>query len=232
VFSKIGDSATVNVHAFHPIGWGEVELYQYDYLMPVIEYFSFARARDANSFAAHSLAAGSGWTTLNALRLSSTNEDGVTYCRLAEAPLLCEYRVARPSIALIMLGTNDVVELSGAAYRRNMRFIIRSSIEQGIIPVLSTLPVRIGYETEVTEFNEIIKSLSAEFEVPLWDYGLAMESLPNHGLAEDGIHPSAPPEDSHDAAKFSPENLQYGYTLRNLTALHVLDTLWREVLFD
>jgi hypothetical protein len=42
------------------------------------------------------------------------------------------------------------------------------------------------------------------------------------------VHPSSPP--NGNAADFSAENLQYGYTVRNLGALHILDILWREVI--
>jgi hypothetical protein len=45
-------------------------------------------------------------------------------------------------------------------------------------------------------------------------------------MGPDGVHPSWAP----NAADFTPENLQYGSTVRNLTALMVLDALWRQVM--
>jgi hypothetical protein len=54
--------------------------------------------------------------------------------------------------------------------------------------------------------------------------------LPDAGLSEDGLHPSAPPNPSVNGANFTGDNLRYGYVMRNLTALQVLDTLRREVL--
>lgn len=50
----------------------------------------------------------------------------------------------------------------------------------------------------------------------------------------DGIHPSAPglaPDDYGAAADLSPENLTYGYTVRNLTALQALDAVWRGAMY-
>jgi hypothetical protein len=231
VFSKVGDSATVDSHALYPIGWGAYILYEYDYLLPVIRYFSFARARDANSFANHSLSAGNGWTTADVFNPPITNIDYLENCRVAEAPLLCEYRVVNPSIALIMLGTNDVVELTSQTSEAYLRLILDLSIERGIVPVLSTIPIRIGYEQQVADFNHLVKKLSAEYSIPLWDFGQAMRFLPHAGLSEDGVHPSSPPGPSRYAADFSAENLQYGYVLKNISALHVLDRLWREVIF-
>ena len=55
-----------------------------------------------------------------------------------------------------------------------------------------------------------------------------METIPNQGLSSDGLHPSLPPDGA--PGRFSTDNLQYGYTVRNLTALQTLDVIWRLVL--
>lgn len=227
VFSKIGDSLTVATYVLYPIGWGTYSLHQFAHLEPVIQYFSAIDARNGNSFANISLAADNGWTTRSAL---DPNLADPTLCLPGEAPILCEYRIVRPATALILLGTNDVAELPLESYERNMRRIITISIDRGIIPVISTLPERRGYAPQISEFNEAIRALAHEFGIPLWDYSLRMRNLPNGGLSADGVHPSWPPGDFSAAADFSPQNLQYGYTVRNLTALQMLDQLWREVL--
>ena len=46
-------------------------------------------------------------------------------------------------------------------------------------------------------------------------------------LGPDGIHPSAAP----NCADLTPDNLQFGYTGRNLTALQALDALWHLELY-
>jgi hypothetical protein len=38
-----------------------------------------------------------------------------------------------------------------------------------------------------------------------------------------------PPDKATTA--FTPENLKYGYTVRNLTALQALDAIWRLVIY-
>ncbi|MBC8170989.1 MAG: hypothetical protein H7X77_04940, partial [Anaerolineae bacterium] len=100
----------------------------------------------------------------------------------------------------------------------------------GIIPVLSTIPVRVGYEEKVNQFNGIIRATAAANGIPLWDYAGAMAGLPNSGLSGDGLHPSTSSAGYQGAADFNGENLQYGYVIRNLTMLQVLDALWRQVL--
>lgn len=68
--------------------------------------------------------------------------------------------------------------------------IIKASIESGIIPIVSTIPVRIGYEEkQVITFNEALVKVAQRYRVPLWDFGAAMEGLPKGGLAPDGVHP-------------------------------------------
>jgi hypothetical protein len=71
--------------------------------------------------------------------------------------------------------------------------------------------------------------MARQFEIPLWDYWHALQTLPNQGISADGIHPSAPPDGF--TGRFTPANLQYGYTIRNLTALQALNTVWRSVMY-
>src|SRR6185369_3208900 len=142
-----------------------------------------------------------------------------------ESALACEYRVVKPAYALIMFGTNDVAHLTVKTYAYNMGLIVKTSIADGIIPIISTIPVRIGYEQQVTDFNEALVKVARRYNVPLWEFGSAMQSLPDKGLSPDGTHPSIPPRGYKGAADFRPNNLYYGYVIRNLTALQMLDAV-------
>ncbi len=227
VFSKVGDSITVADDFLDPIGRGIYNLADYAGLQTTITYFSAQTARNQNSFANTSLAAGSGWTTATVLdpAFASPSE-----CQQGEAPLVCEYRTTRPAVALIMLGSNDVRMLDAATYRANLERITRTTADMGIIPVLSTIPPYIGYEEQVGQFNAIIRETARSFGAPLWDYYGAMSALPNSGLSGDGLHPSRSPRGYEGAADFSGDNLGYGYVARNLTALQVLEALRTQVL--
>jgi len=44
------------------------------------------------------------------------------------------------------------------------------------------------------------------------------------------LHPSVNPA-TGEAGIFTPGELRYGYNMRNLTALQVLDAIWRNVLY-
>jgi lysophospholipase L1-like esterase len=136
----------------------------------------------------------------------------------------------KPSIALIMLGTNDVHYTPAAQYEADMRLIIQISIDHGVIPVVSTIPPlhkdwAVG---RVEALNGIIVSLAREYDIPLWDYYSALQGLPNDGLTSDGVHPSVY---SGHAADFAPDYMQAGYTVRNLLALQALDAVWRAAVY-
>lgn len=228
VFSKVGDSITASNLFLDPIGNGAYNLYDYEYLRPVISFFSRTSLRDHFSFANTSLAARGGWTTFDVL---DPRRSVAGLCNTDESPLVCEYRVNRPAVALIMLGTNDAAIVTSAEFRDNMSRIVQTSIDMGVIPVISTIPDQpnTAQAGRVREFNDIIREIARTYDVPLWDYWLALQGLPNLGVSSDNIHPSYDFATSA-TAYFSPTDLRYGYNVRNLTALMVLHAIWQEVL--
>ena len=78
-------------------------------------------------------------------------------------------------------------------YRANLSRIVELTEAQGIIPILSTIPLRDGFEERVQEFNQIVVEVAQEHAIPLLDYGAAMLPLGAGGLDLDGAHPSVPP---------------------------------------
>lgn len=227
VFSKVGDSITAEEVMFRPFGYDRYTLGSYAYLQPTLDFYRNSSARTDNSFNNASLAARGGWTTASVL---DPNLADRTVCEPGETPLACEYRLTRPAVALIMFGSNDVIWLQPDQYAYNLRAIVNITRDAGIIPVLSTIPPRRGYEDRTTFFNQLIRQIAAESGSSLWDYGAAMHTLPNDGLSQDGLHPSIPPEGFAQSANFTGDYLQYGYVLRNLTALHVLHRIRTEVI--
>lgn len=223
VFVKVGDSITVSASFLHPVGDGNYNLGEYTNLQPVITAFSATRLRTGNSFNNRSVAAGVGWSAFAALSTSYT--DGAQ-CNRGETPLVCEYRLNKPSIALIMYGTNDVGYRSREEYRADLERIIEVSESMGVIPVLSTIPNRPDTPGQVQAFNQTVAELTASHQLPLWDYYAATINLPGYGLTGDQVHPSSSPGSQAD---FRPENLRYGYVMRNLTALQMLDSVWKQM---
>jgi hypothetical protein len=224
VFAKVGDSITAAPNVFFPIGEGNFELGAFSHLNPVIQYYSTGQTRVGNSFSNESLAAAIGWSAPVMFMPRYAN---TSYCAEGETPLACEYRINMPSIALIMFGTNDVAHFDRSSYYYHMERIIVATIELGIIPIVSTIPQREGYEGAADEFNEVIVSLTNHYQIPIWDYAAAMANLPDFGLGPDGVHPSIPPHGVEDSAYFDTSHLLYGYNIRNLTGLMILDSVWQ-----
>lgn len=227
VFAKVGDSITYAGYFLDPIGDGVYTLGEFGYLQGVIDYYRVTPARDENSFKQDSVAAQIGWS---AHVLQNPEYADAFLCQAGETPLECEYRLTKPAVALIMLGTNDVGFVDPYAYRLNMEWIVTTSMDYGVIPVISTIPNRPDVAERVVVFNNLLREIAQKYQVPLWDYNAILADLPNSGLAHDNIHPMPAAAGYVGLANFTGENLRVGYVLRNLTALAVLDSIWRQVI--
>lgn len=239
VFSKIGDSITATMSFLAaPFGCPEYTLGGHTELQPVIDRFSsylFPPGTTdvwcgvSNSFSRVSLCAESGWTASSAL------EAGV--CAGPASRLQCELAAARPSVALIMYGTNDLVWDDTATYRAHMEQIVDQCVAAGVIPVLSTIPPRLdsaAYDATTVAYNAALADVARDRQVPLWNYRLALEGpeMVNRGMSADGIHPNLYGEcaPACDSGNFTAEGLRYGFNQRNFTALRVLDKIVRVVM--
>jgi hypothetical protein len=143
----------------------------------------------------------------------------IQQCKLKETPLACEYRVHKPSLVFIMLGTNDVYHLD--VFESNLRTIIRYSLDQGVVPILSTKADNLEGDGRV---NALVTRLAREYNLPLWNFWLAIQPLPNRGLQPDGVHITWKPNRFDD-----PVAMTYGWPVRNLTALQTLNAVWEAV---
>jgi hypothetical protein len=215
VFSKIGDSITANGMFLVPFGTGDYSLGGYGFLQEVIDFYSRETARTANSFANDSLAARTSWRAEHVLDPAKARPP----CAPGESPLACEFRIVRPAVAVIMLGTNDAMAPAGN-FRETMRRIVVFALDRGIIPILTTIPELRG--KDVGPYNAAIRGLAVEWEIPWIDLHAALAALPNQGLGPDGIHLSWV-----EPAVFEPKYLQHGMTMRNLLTLQALDAVWR-----
>lgn len=225
-FSKVGDSITVNKAFLQPFADGVYMLGEdYGYLQPAIDFFGPTPEIPTSSFGGVSLAAGVGWTTRDLLGRANDPR-----CGASETRIICEYRINRPASALIMIGTNDAASLRVDQYDANLRRLVEVSLNMGVIPILSTLPPQPERDSIIDQYNLVIVQIADDYDVPLMNYWLVMQGLPGRGLTTDGIHPNAP-AGSANTTIFTLDNLQYGYTVRNLMALHSLYYLLTEIIY-
>ncbi|HYN87208.1 MAG TPA: GDSL-type esterase/lipase family protein [Ardenticatenaceae bacterium] len=245
VFAKVGASATQASAFLRYIACGQANLDSHDELSATIAFFgstTFAHETAGvpcgvtNSFSRDSLSAVSGWSADRALRPFSHPPAG---CLPGDGPLRCELRLTRPSIALIMYGTNDLERYNNLDYyRANLTRIVTETIAMGVIPVLSTIPPRLDdpvLGARVATHNQVVVEVARAQRIPLWNYWRALQGpeMVNQGIGLDGIHPNQYPGCGSlycQPVNFTIRGLRFGYNQRNLTALQVLDKLRRIVI--
>ncbi|MBW8010929.1 MAG: hypothetical protein FVQ83_06770 [Chloroflexi bacterium] len=208
-FSKVGDCGGTPSWFLGNFDDGEeyYSLGDYQELVAVIEYFT-------GSFDRQSMAVSPGY---NASTVFSPIWANPEFCESGEGPLECEYRIHNPSVALIMLGTNDFTRAEG--FEDSMRRIIEFSIEQGVLPIISSKADNLEGDGSI---NRTLYKLALEYELPFWNFWAVLQDLPDEGLQEDGAHLTF-------AGNFfdDPVRMLSGWPWRNLTALQALDAVGR-----
>jgi hypothetical protein len=214
VFARIGDCASA-APAFLVGFDGNYNLGDYASLQPAIDYFK-------GSFKRPSLAAKAGLNSAGLLTTLWTGEQ----CLKNETLLDCQYRLDRPSFALIAIGTNEAyyVKVNPGSFEHNMRLILDDTISQGIVPVLGTKADDVEGDGSI---NATIARLALEYELPLWNFWLAAQPLPDHGMVEPEHLSSVSYSNFTDFT--IPNSLEYGMQVRNLTALQMLNFLRQQL---
>jgi hypothetical protein len=153
-FSKIGDSIVEHPHYMVKFDTPDYNLGQYAYLQDVLNYYRGSFGRDSLSVrrGLHS------WSWNNPTWADKAQ------CLPEEGPIACEYRVHRPSISFIVLGSNDV----GVPdyFRKSMEGLVQFTIEQGVIPVIVTKADR--HEGPDNINNIILRGTAAKFNGLCW----------------------------------------------------------------
>ncbi len=182
---------------------------EYAYLQGVIDHFT-------GSFGRVSYAASDGFTSSSVLSPMWAHPD---YCQSGETPLVCEIRIHRPSIAFVVIGTDEYHHRE--LYEGQMRRILDYLIEGGVVPILYTKATNLEGDWSI---NAAAARLAYEYDLPIWNFWRAVQPLPAHGLDPDGTHIS-----SGYNLFDNPEAMSNGWPWRNLTALQALDAVWRVV---
>ena len=227
VFSKVGDSLSDTPNFLRGLG-GSYNLRGYGSLLPMIQFFSSGNALGGNPFVSGSISARASWGEVSVLDPGSADPGR---CNGGETPVACEMRVVKPAVVIIMIGTNDSPAFPPDVFGGRLRQIVETCIQANVVPILSTLPPRAQYNDNIIAYNQVITSMANSYGIPLTDLYSALVNLPDHGYGSDGIHLSVPPGGASATVDFTPENLQYGSTMRNLTVLQILDSVWKNVLY-
>ncbi len=206
-FSKAGDCETSTEYFLAPFDMSErgYRLGEYSSLETVILKYE-------GSFERRSLAAKSSFSVAHAL---SPVWADASLCKSGESPIVCEIRIHRPSIILVMFGTNDVNTSSRGQFEINLKRFLDITIANNVVPVLVTKADNLEGDGSI---NAIIASVAYEYQIPLLNLWRAMHEIPDSGLQPDQVHLTY-------AQPFfdSPENMQKGWPVRNFTTLQMLE---------
>lgn len=223
VFMKVGASSTVSRSTLFCFAEGPVDLGEQEELALTLQHFLAGDAAGTTPFDRESEAAEVGRSAAWAIAGDPS-------------PVDVERAALEPSLALVHYGTNDMgggatFESALVAFQRNMTTLVDGLLEVGVVPVIFGVTRR-GDDDEanrwVSAFNAASRGVAQREQVPFVDLHHAIDPLPGHGLAGDGLH-----LESYEggACVLDAEGLQHGYNVRNLVALEVLDRA-REVLMD
>ncbi|MAT43310.1 MAG: hypothetical protein CL609_13300 [Anaerolineaceae bacterium] len=207
-FSKIGDCQNINTYFLalydDPNAYTLGE--DYEYLQSTIDHYQGSWSRD-------SIAVKGGFNVASVFNPWFNNKE---LCGDNESPVECELRVNRPSVVLISMETWWNTDTS--KYEGYLRQMVDLVISYGAVPILST---KADNQEGDHSINKAITRVAYEYDLPLWNFWLAVQPLPRHGVEKDGFHIT------HGLNDFSdPLNLRSAWPMRNLTALQALDAVW------
>ncbi len=228
VFMKVGASTTVSHSNLKCFDGPHVDLAGHTELQDTLDFFLNGDAAGTSPFKRTSLAAKSGMSANWPLQGSPS-------------PLDAEIGEIAPSVALIHYGTNDMGQ--GSTYESaiwkfgdRMLNLTDALIDQGIIPVIFALMPRGDSATAdrwVDTYNLVNQGVAQARQVPWVNMHWATQNIPGFGLSSDGIHLNGYKQNGQSRpCVFTEEGLQYGYNIRNLTNLKLLDRLRSTVLLQ
>lgn len=206
-FSKVGDCQNISTYflALYEKP-GEYRLGPYSSLQATIDYFS-------GSFSRESLAVRGGYNVASVL---SPFWSDPRQCGKQENPLACEFRLHRPSIAIVSMETWWSGKPAGD-YEVYLRQIVEFALAHGTVPILATKADNWEGDHSI---NAAIVRVAADYDVPMWNFWQAVQALPGQGLNADGFHLTYARSFFDD-----PVRLQSAWPVRNLTALQALEAV-------
>ena len=129
-------------------------------------------------------------------------------CQPGESPLDCEFRLHKPVIVFINLGTNwnggDAVK-----HEEYLRKIVDYAISKGVVPIISSKGDNLEGDHRINQSNARV---AYEDDLPFYNFWRSIRTLPGKGI--DGTRPGG---------YLIPD----AWPIRSLTGLQALDAVWR-----
>ena len=204
---NVGDCNTENVNYLEPLTYLDSTSESTTVNLSTVETYSA-------SFRFKGQSVNSG---LNALGVMDAFWANSNSCYSGESPLACDVRTTQPFAAVVMFGANDLNVLTVEGYEIAMRDIIQFLLEREVIPILSTFTVRddvgdMRYDTAI-RFNGVLVRLAGEYDIPLINFWLEAQRLPDRGILSDNAHLK-----------------QEGFELRNRLTVAMLEAIQTQII--
>lgn len=208
-FSKVGDCQNVSSHFLSIFDDPqEYALGEFDSLQGTIDHFGDSWARDSASVD----------NGFNVASVLSPLWSDPAVCQPGENPLQCEYRLNQPSIVIVSMET-WWAQRPAEEYEDYMRQIVEFWIDNGVVPILSTKADNLEGDYGL---NRSVYKVATEYDIPMWNFWLSIQSLPGNGLSDDDFHLTFARNFFDD-----PVRLQYSWPIRNLTALQAINAVYQ-----
>jgi len=218
VFAKMGGSSIESFAYLHCFASDRhLDLGGREELRPTIEFFRGGRAdRRHNPFRRRSLAAHKGWSLRHGLTGRPTR-------------IVRELRATRARYALLLFGGNDVQARNPRRFGTQLEKTVETLVHRGVVPVLGSTSPRgddPAMDLWARRYNRISRGIARAWDLPYINFYLALEALPRHGLARDGVHSNVLLDGGRGRpCVFTEEGLQRGMNVRNLRTLESLHRL-------
>jgi hypothetical protein len=213
---RMGIAAGVNPYAFSKIGdcqnVKESFMGIYDTDRYFLQDWQAAWQETIDQFAGYydrdSLAFGQG---LNVAAALSPLHADPSVCQPTESPVKCELRVINPAFAFVRFERWYPEETPPEVYEKYLRQILDEIIAYGTVPILMTKADNVEGGHQI---NAIIAKVAYDYDLPLYNWWRAAQSLPNNGI------------DPERDDKFHIDPI-YAWTEQSVYGLGTLDSIWK-----
>src|SRR5208282_4519834 len=180
--AQFGDSITYSMAFWTPIGWDEPDTY-------LTKDDGLPKRPKENRWR----------DTLKGLRAKGGEQGNYSGWRVGDVLGAMDAVLKReqPEVAIIMIGTNDISGGSvPAGYGVGLKKIVQKCIDAHCVPILNTIPPRVGHDAVVEAANRIVRAVTGECLVPLADFHAEClrlrpgQSWQKTIISDDGVHPS------------------------------------------
>lgn len=213
VFMVVGDTPNL----LNDAGDGVYDLSGAGDLQDTLNVYLNQPLEDGSVLNRGNAAADENWKTGDLIN-PGNNPEGCTESN----PVACALTAYQPSVVVVMVGRNDVLESTPlAAFETNLQLIVQTITSRGAIPVLVTIP---GSSVQVDPYNQTIANFAANNNLPLWNL---WRSVPLEQVNSDLTLTS--PGDGQNALLTAENLANYGTVKRNEMLLRLLKTLRENV---